>query len=112
VLEVASRAGLPPDGAVWNFPMGTAGTVTLEAQGEGTGLTLAHRFYDPDDNRGETEALFCLPLPRLPPGWHELKLTWDAANPRAPREVSYLRLRSTCGTLRVRAVEATVSAVP
>ena len=126
-LELAARPGIPRDGAVWNFPMGRAGSVTLHLRGSGGEIALTQRFFDPGDGQGDARAAFRVPLPDLAGvAWHEVKLEWDTANGtgrllvdgkeaaalapnnRDDRGVSYLRLRSTGGTFAIRDVSASV----
>ena len=123
------RLHVPRDGgAVWNFPNGTAGTVTLRLRPEpGAGsMALADRFFDPCDDAGEREAFFRLPADRLAAGrgrWQTVELAFDTAARRCdvrldgrpaaplaptvagPSGLNYLRLRS--GFL-VESVAATV----
>lgn len=81
------------DGAVWNFPLGTSGEVTLRLMvKEGFGgatLALMDRFFDPSDPAGDVEAPFTLDIAPdghisiadgLKPGvWHTLGLRWNLA---------------------------------
>lgn len=81
------------DGAVWNFPLGTSGEVTLRLMvKEGFGgatLALMDRFFDPSDPAGDVEAPFTLDIApdghisiadSLKPGvWHTLGLRWNLA---------------------------------
>lgn len=80
------------DGAVWNFPMGRAGELTLTMllqEGFGrTTISLLDRFFDPTDTRAAVEAPFTLEIepdgaialrqPPLPIGtWFTLTFRWD-----------------------------------
>ncbi len=82
------------DGAVWNFPMGRRGALTLRLKlQEGFGgavISLLDRFFNPTDVRGDDEAILTLPI--QPDGhvslgnafsvgeWHTLRFEWDLAN--------------------------------
>ncbi|MCF6286646.1 MAG: glycoside hydrolase, partial [Candidatus Hydrogenedentes bacterium] len=80
------------DGAVWNFPLGVQGEVTLKVLlQEGFGgatISLLDRFFDPTDARAAIEAPFSLTI--APDGrialrhplltlntWHNLTFHWD-----------------------------------
>ena len=90
-LHVRRADENPPDGAVWNFPAGQRGRLTLRLmlnKGFGGGsIGLADRFIQPTDDVGEKKVLFTLPIrpdgrlpdgSRLQPGqWHRLELAWD-----------------------------------
>ena len=81
----------PPDGAVWNFPAGRRGRLSLTLMlGEGfagASIALADRFIQPTDGAGEKKVLFSLPIRpdgRLPGGsrletarWYTVELVWD-----------------------------------
>jgi len=92
VLHVRRPDDKAGDGAVWNFPMGRKGVLTLrvllrEGFG-GAAVSLMDRFFDPTDPNGEHEAVFSLPI--RPDGhisvnevikvgdWHTLRIQWDA----------------------------------
>jgi hypothetical protein len=92
VLHVRrATADRPGDGAVWNFPAGSKGTLTLRLRLEkgfgGAVLALNDRFFNPTDDNGEAKALFRLSIPpdgrigegaALEPGrWHAVELSWD-----------------------------------
>lgn len=78
------------DGAVWNFPCGASGTLSLRLRlnrgGAGGSVALTDCFFDPSNDEGERRAMF---LVRLTPGaqfgettlsadhWYELELRWD-----------------------------------
>lgn len=92
VLQVRRADELEPDGAVWNFPAGQAGAVTLRIRVEpgsgGASVSLTDRFFDPCDDAGEQQAVFIFEVPgdgqlaassRLEPGeWHTVRLSWTA----------------------------------
>lgn len=94
VLHVRRPDERDGDGAVWNFPLGRKGNVTLRLhlqQGFGGGsVALADRFIQPNDDVGEKKSLFTLPIgadARLPAEltlkpkqWHTLALHWDLDN--------------------------------
>lgn len=79
------------DGAVWNFPMGSAGELTLRLMlREGFGgarISLMDRYFDPTDPAGDVKAVFSLPI--APDGhislreslevgaWHTMTFRWD-----------------------------------
>ncbi|OHB77117.1 MAG: hypothetical protein A2W31_14260, partial [Planctomycetes bacterium RBG_16_64_10] len=81
----------PPDGAVWNFPAGRQGRITLKlllSEGcAGASIALADRFIQPTDEVGEQQILFTLPISgngELPGGarletnrWYSVELAWD-----------------------------------
>jgi hypothetical protein len=128
VLHVRRPDEKAGDGAVWNFPAGRKGKLTLRLLLKkgfgGASVALADRFFDPTDDHGEKRAVFVLPLGadgRVPGGpaleperWYTLGLEWDAgvcrvtvagqgagrllARNTTPNGVSYLRLRSTAAT--------------
>jgi hypothetical protein len=78
------------DGAVWNFPAGKAGRLTVrirfEKGGAGGRISLLDRWVNPTDFASERYAMFNLEVagdgaagggPRLTPGtWHELRFEW------------------------------------
>ena len=79
------------DGAVWNFPMGSKGSLTMGIQVRkgfgGAVLSLMDRFFNPTDPNGDVKAVFSLPIQpdghltikeSLDPGcWHTLRFQWD-----------------------------------
>jgi hypothetical protein len=79
------------DGASWNFPAGSSGTLTVRLRIEksfgGAQISLADRFFDPCDDQGEEKATFALTIDRdgriagdvaLETGkWHTLGLEWN-----------------------------------
>jgi hypothetical protein len=80
------------DGAVWNFPNGIRGTLSLRvrlASGmAGGSVALTDRFFEPTDDAGEKQAMFLLHLgidrnigsaPLRADRWHALDLSWDTA---------------------------------
>jgi lysophospholipase L1-like esterase len=91
VLHVRRPDAKPGDGAMWNFPMGSRGELTvrvrLQEGFQGASLSLLDRFFNPADDRAETEAGIVLPI--APDGgvsiahklafdtWHSLVFTWD-----------------------------------
>ncbi len=84
------------DEAVWNFPAGGKGTLTLRillnSGFAGGTVALADRFIPPTDPAAQTLELFQLPIDRegqLPGGtrlalgdWHSLEMNWDADDRR------------------------------
>lgn len=125
VLHVRRPDDRAGDGAVWNFPAGMQGKLTLRLfprKGfSGACLALADRFFDPTDGQGETKAVFLLALGTTtglsltPERWHEVVLAWDTDGCRVTVDgerakhlpvlnqtlngVSYLRLRSSAATM-------------
>ncbi|GMV91722.1 MAG: hypothetical protein AMXMBFR82_15000 [Candidatus Hydrogenedentota bacterium] len=81
----------PGDGAVWNFPMGRQGTLTIKLQlqegFDGAVISLLDRFFNPTDETGDAEAIVSLPIQSdghvslgnaLPIGeWCVLRFKWD-----------------------------------
>jgi hypothetical protein len=79
------------DGALWNFPMGRRGSLTvrlrLEPGFRGAVVSLLDRFFDPQDSTAEVDAVFSLPIAeggnislrnRLEEGrWYDLTFRWD-----------------------------------
>ncbi len=90
-LHVRRPDDWDPDGAVWNFPTGHAGSVSfrlkLNEGFDGVAVALADRFFDPSDDSGEAHAVFGLRIDgdgRLPGGhafskgeWQTVSLEWD-----------------------------------
>lgn len=78
------------DGAVWNFPAGKAGALTMQIRfekgGQGGRISLLDRWVNPIDFASERYAMFNLKVAgdgstadglHLTPGtWHELRLEW------------------------------------
>lgn len=111
------------DGAVWNFPAGRSGKLTLRLRVEkdfgGAQISLTDRMFEPCDDTGEKLAQFALELGRdgavKPGSWHEIQLAWQVGRCRvsldgkplttldarsaAPDGLSYLRLRSTAAAV-------------
>lgn len=91
VLHIRRPDELDADGACWNFPAGSSGTLTVRlrvASGfGGAQISLTDRFIDPCDNAGEEQATFAALITpdyrvndafRLTPDeWHTLSLTWS-----------------------------------
>jgi hypothetical protein len=79
------------DGAVWNFPLGLTGEVSVRlmvnAGFGGANITLMDRFFDPADPAGEIEAPFNLAIQPdghisiahalTPRTWHTLRFQWS-----------------------------------
>jgi hypothetical protein len=120
-LRVGPRNDRDADGAVWNFPAGRAGTLSLrlwrEPGATAGHLALADRYLNPTDPTAAGQSVFLLDLSAasdaLPTGqWIDLTLTFDtdagtcevhadgrpiASLPAAVRDglgVSYFRLRA------------------
>jgi hypothetical protein len=91
VLHVRRPDEKDPDGAVWNFPNGCRGKLSLRImlnEGFGGGnIALTDRFFNPSDSHGERLAMFSLPIsdkgqlgtgPSISVGiWHTLDFIWD-----------------------------------
>ena len=93
-LHIRRSDDKPGDGAVWNFPMGRRGMLTMELKlqkgFEGAVISLLDRFFNPTDVTGDNEAIFSLPI--QPDGhislgntlsvgeWHTLLFDWDLPN--------------------------------
>lgn len=88
------------DGAVWNFPVGKAGALTVrirfEKAGRGGRISLLDRWVNPTDFASEHYAMFNLKVagngttaggPRLTPGkWQDLRFEWkDVDKPATGR---------------------------
>lgn len=123
VLHIRRPDERDADGAVWNFPAGTRGKLTLRLRLEkdfgGAQISLTDRMFEPCDDTGEKLARFALELRRdgaLKPGqWHEVQFSWNddrcdvtsdgkslaklTPSFAAPDGLSYLRLRSTAPTV-------------
>ena len=124
VLRVSRTSAQPGGGAVWNFPMGWSGELSIDLRLErgfgGAALSLDESFFDPADDAGLGDAVFRLPIPdsgvlgaaHLESGkWHKVTLRWDAKRHTCAvlvdgasvvtlsagkaAAVSYLRVRST-----------------
>ena len=82
------------DGAIWNFPNGQSGKLSLHIllnEGFGGGsISLTDRFFNPTDDHGERLAMFSLPIsekgqlgqgPGISIGqWHTIDFIWDIDN--------------------------------
>ncbi len=70
VLHLRRADDRPGDGAVWNFPAGRRGELTVRLMmregGGGCMIALADRFFNPTDTQGEERALFLLPVQLVP----------------------------------------------
>jgi len=91
VLHVRRPDDKDGDGAVWNFPVGRKGRLTVQLslrKGFGGGsIALADRFIQPNDDIGERKVLVTLPIQangELPGGaklepsrWQTVDLRWD-----------------------------------
>ena len=94
VLHVRRPDEKDPDGAVWNFPNGRSGKLSIRImlnKGFGGGnIALTDRFFNPSDSHGERLAMFSLPIsnkgqlgqgPNISIGhWHTLDFIWDIGN--------------------------------
>jgi|GEM_PF-131727 len=93
VLELGTTRGTS-DGAVWNFPAGQRGSLTLKVRlanaFNGGSIALADRFFNPTDDHGESLAPFRLSIAadgKLAESdaaigsekWTSLNLKWDLA---------------------------------
>lgn len=91
VLHIRRPDEWEGDGAVWNFPMGRAGTLGMRillCDGfRGATISFMDRFFDPTDPAGDAKAVFSLPITpdggisireRLSVGeWQRLGFSWD-----------------------------------
>lgn len=91
LLNIRRPDDSPADGAVWNFPNGRKGSLSLRIKlNEGFGgayVALLDHFFDPTDDRVPGQAAFILPIDaqgrmaqnsRLAVDqWHTLTLAWD-----------------------------------
>jgi hypothetical protein len=96
VLHIRRPQNKPGDGAVWNFPVGTLGTLKLRLMLQhgfsGASIALCDQFFNPSDSDGERHAIFGLPIdstgrlfahPALEAGtWYTLQLQWDSTKGR------------------------------
>lgn len=87
VLHIRRPDDKPGDGAVWNFPMGRNGTVTIRLMARegawGCNIALADRFFNPTDTQGEENALFLLPItyvPEVEAGQKNAEGSWYSLN--------------------------------
>jgi hypothetical protein len=125
-----------PSAAVWNFPSGPRGSLTMRVMRQrgfaGGELMLTDHFSTPFDLEDRFHSLFNIDLSDLPDGkWADLELKWDQAEAmcelivdgqrkrqfplqrRSPAGPSYLRIRCsadhvTDGALLISHVKATV----
>ena len=100
----------PTATAVWNFPSGQTGVLTLrlraEAGAKALRVSLSDHFSAPFDIEDDLWALFNFHAEAKDAGWHTLELAWDTAKARAclvrldGREVAVLplehRTRGAC----------------
>lgn len=110
VLSVGRRDDEPGAGAVWNFPSGRRGTLTLScrttADFGGTVLALTDRLFHPADDAAIQESLFALGLSATsgdgllalrPAQWQQVRLSWDVdrgtCTARAGEQTASLPLR-------------------
>ncbi len=94
VLHVRRPDEKDGDGAVWNFPNGRSGKLTirimLNKDFKGGSIALTDRFFNPSDSHGERLAMFCLSIsdkgqlgqgPSISFGqWHTLDFVWNLNN--------------------------------
>ncbi|MFN0171694.1 MAG: sialidase family protein [Bryobacteraceae bacterium] len=90
-LYLRRPPGEPSDGAVWSFPYGRKGKLTVRLKlmrgFQGASLALADRFFDPIDTAGERDALFDVRItssgqvstgPEIAKDtWHTFDIDWD-----------------------------------
>ena len=83
------------DGAIWNFPMGNKGDLSMRIKvqegSRGSVISLLDRFFDPQDTTGDADAVFSLPIAadgkislrtQVEKGkWHDLRFRWDLRAP-------------------------------
>jgi len=95
VLHIRRPDEKNPDGAVWNFPIGSAGALTLRLmlnEGFGGGsIALNDHCFNADDDNGERAAIFRVAIapdgrigagPTLACGrWYTVTLDWDLSKP-------------------------------
>jgi len=100
VLHVRRPDDKSPDGASWNFPTGTTGTLTLRFQlpagSAGASVGLTDRMFDPADDQGEAASMVRIPL-RIGSTvygttiaadiWHTLTFEWDTAESRCTASI-------------------------
>ena len=97
VLHIRRPDEKDPDGAVWNFPNGQSGKLSvrimLNKGFSGGKIALTDRFFNPSDGHGERLAMFSLAIsdngqlgtngPKISIGqWHTLEFVWDIKNKR------------------------------
>jgi len=92
VLAIGKHDEHPADCVSWNFPAGEQGRLKLRlwlpAGFAGATLSLDDRYFNPEDERGESEAVFSISIGddgrlaedvRLPTArWTNLTIAWDA----------------------------------
>ncbi len=128
VMQVTKSSADWPAGAVWNFPNGRSGTLTLKFQVRsgfrGANLSLADHYSVPWDKEDHFYSLWNLPIdaqsrllgsePVAANRWHTLNVAWSVASRTARvtldgRQVATLPLRrETTGAnyLRIRSTAA------
>ena len=90
IRRMAEREG---DGAVWNFPMGHCGKLSIRLMARRgfhhAAIALTDRFFDPADPQGNREAVFLLRIASVtkhdgsttlklePAKWYTLTLNWN-----------------------------------
>lgn len=131
VLHVRRPDNNDGDGAIWNFPLGTVGDLTVRLQLRtgfgGIAISLLDHFFDPQDEAGDQQAIFSLPVAadghisqqaKLTLGcWHTLRFHWDMSahtcsvavdgapqvwlkpNYRPALGINYIRFRSTAASI-------------
>ncbi|MFN0172823.1 MAG: exo-alpha-sialidase [Bryobacteraceae bacterium] len=91
VMQIAKSSAAWPAGAVWNFPNGLSGTLTLKFQlrsgFRGANLALADHYSVPWDKEDHFYSLWNLPIdsqsrllgsePVALDRWHTLEVTWS-----------------------------------
>jgi hypothetical protein len=101
VLRLCKPDENDPDGALWNFPNGSKGRLTLRLllnPGFGGGsIALTDRSFKPTDENSERLAIFTVPIqadgqlgtgPQLTPGqWYTLDFAWDLSASRCEVKV-------------------------
>lgn len=99
VLALGKHDEHPADRVSWNFPAGALGRLTLRLwlphDFAGATLSLDDRFFNPEDDRGETAAVFTLPIAAdglitagmtLPKErWSTLSISWDTLDGKTAR---------------------------
>jgi hypothetical protein len=122
-LKLQRLEGKDADGAVWNFPAGREGRLTLgllvRRGFQGAQISLIDRMLDPCDDQGEQLSQFTFSMRDggliTPDRWHRVEMAWKtdecqvlvdgqlvttlAARSELADGVSYLRLRSLASDL-------------